>query len=377
MIPLSVPHLAGNEWKYIKECLDTNWVSSVGDYVNLFEENIAKYTGAKYAVSTVNGTAALHLSLLLAGVTSKDYVIVPNITFIASLNSIKYTNASPLLIDIDEKSWQMDLALLEDFLVNNTKQKNGMCIHSSTGRTIKAIMPVHVLGSMADMKQLLFLAKKYNLVIIEDATEALGSFYKTKHAGTFGMFGCLSFNGNKIITTGGGGMILTNNKKLAQQAKHLTTQAKSDPFEYIHDEIGFNYRMVNVLAAMGVAQLEQLPGFLKRKKQILELYKKNLEGLHGIEFQANEEGVNPNNWLVTIRCNDQKKLIQYLLKQNIQIRPFWKPMNKLKMFRSEIYITHSDISGQVYADCISLPCSSGISDKEIELVIKAIKAFYK
>ncbi|MEM6807169.1 MAG: aminotransferase class I/II-fold pyridoxal phosphate-dependent enzyme, partial [Bacteroidota bacterium] len=260
-IPLSIPTLGGNEWTYIKECLDTNWVSSVGSYVTAFEESLASYTGAPYAIATVNGTAALHISLILAGVERDDYVIVPNITFIASANSVAYAGANPLFIDIEEESWQMDLNLLESFLIEETEESENGRIYKKDGKRIKAIMPVHVLGNMTEMDRLMDIARRFALLVIEDSTEALGSRYKGQHAGTFGELGCFSFNGNKIITTGGGGMIVTADEEKAKRAKHLTTQAKADPFAYVHDEIGYNYRLVNILAAMGVAQMEKLDAF--------------------------------------------------------------------------------------------------------------------
>ena len=278
MLLLSGPNISGNEWKYVKECLDTGWVSSVGSYVTKFENMVAEYAGCKYGVATSNGTAALHISLMLAGVERDDYVITPNVTFIASINSIKYTGADPILIDVDPGTWQMDLDLLEDFLQNETDEKDGHIFYIKDGRTIRCIMPVHVLGNICDMDRLMDIASRYNLKVVEDATESLGSYYKGKHTGGFGTLGCFSFNGNKIITTGGGGVIVTNDEELARKAKHLTTQAKSDPFEYVHDEIGYNYRLVNVLAAMGVAQMELLPSFVKRKKEIDAFYRKALPG---------------------------------------------------------------------------------------------------
>lgn len=377
MIPLSVPNLAGNEWKYIKECLDTNWVSSVGAYVNKFEESLVNYTGAKYAISTVNGTAALHISLMLSGVEANDYVIVPNITFIASLNSIKYCNANPILMDVKEDSWQMDLDLLEEFLKKNAVISGSKCLLKKNKKRIKAIMPVHVLGNITDIDRLLKIAKRFKLAVIEDATESLGTFYKGKHSGTHGLFGCVSFNGNKILTTGGGGMILTNNDKLAKKAKHLTTQAKSDPFEYLHDDIGYNYRLVNILSAMGVAQMEQLEGFLETKKRIADNYIKELSSIPGIVFQKTNPDAKVNNWLFTIRCKDQKGLMKFLLENNIQVRPFWVPMNKLKMFKKDLYVTRDKISEKVYKSCVSLPCSTNLKQEEQELVIRKIKEFSK
>jgi perosamine synthetase len=373
MIPLSVPNICGNEWKYIKDCLDTNWVSSVGSYVDKFEASIAEYTGAKYAVSTVNGTAALHISLLLSEVIAGDFVIVPNITFIASVNSIKYTSADPIFMDIDTETWQMDLVLLKDFLKKNTTIKNNQCVHTNTGRTIRAIMPVHVLGNMCDMNELMNISKEFHLTVIEDATESLGSSFNRKHSGRFGTFGCFSFNGNKIITTGGGGMIITDDELLAKKAKHITTQAKSDPFEYIHDEVGYNYRLVNVLAAIGLAQMETFETFLKRKQEISKLYTEELSKLRGIKFQAITKGVEPNNWLYTIIADKQKELIEHLTLNKIQVRPFWVPMNQLKMFSNDIYVTQNNNSRAVYMNSVSLPCSTGITDEELNFVIKKIK----
>lgn len=376
MIPLSVPNLAGNEWKYIKECLDTSWVSSVGAFVDGFEKVFAAYVGSKYAVSVVNGTSALHISLQIAGVKADDYVILPNITFIASANSIRYCNANPLLIDVFTDTWQLDVVLLEKFLGEHTYTKDKECFLKENHRRIKAIMPVHVLGNMCEMKKLQEIAQKYHLSVVEDATEALGSYQNDKHAGTFGDFGCFSFNGNKIMTTGGGGMIVTDNETFAKRAKHLTTQAKSDSFEYIHDEIGYNYRMVNLLAAMGVAQLEQMPQFLLRKAQINTFYREQFKDLP-ISFQENTANTTPNHWLFTICAENQKELIKHLTENQIQVRPFWLPMNLLAMFKDDLYATEDNNSFKVYEKSVSLPCSTGITDVELEKVAQCVRNFYK
>jgi dTDP-4-amino-4,6-dideoxygalactose transaminase len=287
MIPLSVPFLNGNEWKYVKDCLDTGWISSAGSYVNQFEQQVADYAGAKFGIACMNGTVGLHIAQILSGVTSHDHVITPNITFIATLNSIKYTGASPILIDVDPKSWQMDLNLLETYLKENTllKEVEGISysFHKSTNKRIKAIMPVHVLGNIGDMNRLQEIATAFHLDIIEDSTEALGSLFKGKHAGSFGKFGVFSFNGNKIISTGGGGVIVTDDEELAKKAKHLTTQAKVSAMEYMHDEVGYNYRLVNVLAAIGVAQMEEFPILLENKKKMDQPVLSFLELV--IEFQ--------------------------------------------------------------------------------------------
>ena len=376
MLLLSGPNIAGNEWKYVKDCLDTGWVSSVGAYVNQFENMVAEFAGCKYGVATSNGTAALQVALQLANVQRDDYVIVPNVTFIASVNSIKYSGANPILIDVDPQTWQMDLNLLEDFLENETGQKNDQCVYLKNDRVIKCIMPVHVLGNVCDMDRLMKLADEYNLAIVEDATESLGSYYKGRHTGGFGLLGCFSFNGNKIITTGGGGVIVTNNEELAKKAKHLTTQAKSDTFEYIHDEVGYNFRLVNVLAAMGVAQMELLPSFIKRKKTIDAMYKKQLGGVGDITFQKVEPSVDPNCWLFTLMTDKQKMVLQILNDHKMQSRPFWVPMNKLRMFQNDVYYTNDDRSDFVYKRCLSIPCSTNITDVEIDAVVEKIKSVY-
>ena len=374
MIPLSVPNLSGNEWTYIKECLDTNWVSSVGSYVTLFEKNVAQYCGAKHAIAISNGTSALHISLMLAGVERGDLVILPNITFVASANAIKYTGADPILIDVEADTWQMKLSLLTHFLQKETTIINKQCIHKASKRIIRCIMPVHIFGSMCDMDTLLDIATKYHLSIVEDSTEALGSTYKGKHAGTFGKLGCLSFNGNKIITTGGGGIILTDDDVLAKKAKHLTTQAKADPQEYYHDEVGYNYRLVNILAAMGVAQMEQLDGFITRKKEITALYDRELANIKGFENQKITPSVSANHWLYTVRLPKQKELLAKFREHKIEARPFWVPMNQLPAMSGDWYVSQGDVSDDIYKNCLSLPCSTNITDAEILEVVAVIKS---
>lgn len=376
MLLLSGPNMGGNELKYVTECIETGWVSSVGAYVDQFEKMSAGFAGTKYAVATSSGTTALHICLILMGVNRDDYVITPNITFIATCNSIKYTGADPILIDADEKNWQMDLDLLQEFLENETEQKNGACHYKKDGRRIPVIMPVHVLGNICDMDRLLALAKQHNLIVIEDSTEALGSYYKGKHAGSFGLMGTFSYNGNKIITTGGGGMIVTNDETLAKKAKHLTTQAKSDPFEYIHDEIGYNYRLVNVAAAMGVAQMEQLPGFIARKKEIITFYKNALQGVGDISFQEVSDDVNPNWWLPTIETARQREVLKALNDDKMQSRPFWVPMNQLRMFKDNIFYNKTNRSGYIYQRCLSIPCSTNITDADLQRVADKIKSCF-
>ena len=376
MIPLSVPSIEGNEWKYVKDCLDTGWISSAGSYVNQFEQMIADFVGAKYGIACMNGTVGLHLAQLLSGISAGDHVIVPNITFIATLNAIKYTGANPILIDVNEADWQMDLDLLDLYLTENTYKKGDFTFLKSTKRPIKAIMPVHVLGNVGDLDKLILISEKFNLVIIEDSTESLGSYYKNKHTGTFGKFGVFSFNGNKIISTGGGGVIVTNDEVLAKKAKHLTTQAKSSQMEYIHDEIGYNYRMVNVLAAIGVAQMEKFPTLLANKRKMDHFYRKQLTGIGDIEFQAVSEDVAANCWLFTFKTKFMRQLLSFLNENGVQSRPFWMPMNQLEMFKDEIFVSNGNQSDKVYATSISIPSSAGITLEEMETVVNKIKLFY-
>lgn len=376
MVLLSGPNMNGNEWKYVKDCLDTGWVSSVGSYVDQFEKMSAGFAGTPFAVATSSGTTALHTCLILEGVGENDLVITQNITFVATLNSICYTGARPVLIDTDEFTWQMDLNLLEKFLDEETRQEKGQCFHKTSGKRIPVIMPVHVLGNMCNIDRLMSIAQKNNLTVIEDSTEALGSYYKGRHAGSFGRMGTFSYNGNKIITTGGGGMIVTADEATAKRAKHITTQAKSDPFEYYHDEIGYNYRLVNVAAAMGVAQMEQLPSFLEKKKEIINYYKEALANTGDISFQKVEEDVDPNWWMPTISTSRQKDMLKVLNSEKLQSRPFWVPMNQLPMFKNDIYYNQNDRSDFVYRHCLSIPCSTNITGEEMDRVVKAIKSVF-
>ena len=381
MIPLSVPKIEGNESKYVLDCLNTGWISSAGSYVNQFEDMVAKYAGAKYGVACMNGTVGLHIAQVLLGITKEDHVIAPNITFIATLNAIKYTGAQPILIDVDINNWQMDLGLLERYLEQNTEFKttksSTYCFDTKTNKRVRAIMPVHVLGNIGDMDRLLSISKKYHLDIIEDSTEALGATFKNKHAGTFGKIGVFSFNGNKIISTGGGGVIVTDDQAIAKKARHLTTQAKISAMDYIHDEIGYNYRLVNVLAAIGVAQMETFNATLQSKASMDRFYRKHLNNVGDIKFQQIPEGTHPNGWLFTFRTSKMRQLLAYLNSNGVQARPFWMPMNQLEMFKKDIYINNANVSATVYDTSISIPSSTGITNKQLQTVVEIIKAFYK
>ena len=381
MIPLSVPNIDGNEWQYVKDCLDTGWISSAGAYVTKFEESIKNYTGVKYAIACMNGTAGLEVSLNLAGVSSDDIVIAPNLTFVATLNAITYSGAEIALIDVCEDSWQMDIDLLQNWLKTNTTTKvvneKPVTREIASGKKIGAIMPVYVLGGFIDVDKLVEISATYGIPLIEDSTEALGSFKNKKHAGTFGLTGVLSFNGNKIISTGGGGMILTNDTEIAKRAKHITTTAKTDPLDYFHDEVGYNYRLVNVLAAIGVAQMENFESILKRKKEIDALYRSELHGVGDIKFQENDNDSDPNCWLFTFRTKKMRALLNHLNSKEIQSRPFWTPMNNLPMYKDLTYINENDISNKIFKECISIPSSSNLTVADQHKVISEIKNFYK
>jgi perosamine synthetase len=377
-IPLSVPNISGNEWNYVKECLDTAWISSAGGFVDQFETAVAEYSGSKYGISTVNGTSALHLALILAGVTADDYVILPNLTFVASANAIRYLGAEPIFVDVDKDLWQMDLSLLEAFFENDTfVNDSGECCLKKDRKRIAAVMPVHVLGNMCDMDRLVSILEKYNVSMVEDSAESLGSTYKNKHAGTFGRLGCLSFNGNKIISTGGGGLILTDNADLALRAKHLSTTAKVNPEEFYHDEVGFNFRMVNVLAALGVAQMEQLPLFLEKKREAVSYYRDTLQGVGDISFQLELPGVNSNGFQFTILSNRRDKILNHLRSESIECRKFWVPMNQLPMYSNFSYLQESDFSTSLYNSGISIPCSTNITEEQLVRVVSEIKVALK
>lgn len=381
MIPLSIPYIFNNEKKYVNECLETGWISSSGNFVNRFENVIADYVGSKHAVACMNGTVGLQISLILSGVNKDDIVIAPNLTFVATINAISYTGATPILFDINQKTWQIDAELIQDWLHDSTliTTKNGkkVTIHKSTGKRISAIIPVHVLGSVCDIEKISSICKKYNIKIIEDSTESLGSHYKKKHTGTFGEFGVFSFNGNKIISTGGGGMIITNNTELAMKAKHITTTAKTDPLHYYHDEIGYNYRLVNILAAIGVGQMENFTEILEKKKHITSIYKSELKEIEHIKFQQSLKNSDDNCWLFTFRSTQNKGLLNHLNSKNIQSRPFWTPMNRLPMYKNLNYVTKNDYSYAVFKECLSIPSSSNLSASDQEIVIQEIKKFYK
>ena len=378
MISLSEPEISGNEWKYIKECLDTGWVSSAGKYVNKFEKMTADYVGTKYAVAVVNGTAAIHLSLLTCDVKPDDEVIVPTLTFIAPVNTVRYCNAVPVFMDCEPETLCIDVQKTSDFISKKCEQRrDGYTYNKGTGRRIKAVIPVHIFGHPVDMNPLLEVCKRNNIDIIEDATESLGSEYKGKKTGSFGAAGCFSFNGNKIITTGGGGMVVTDNINIAKKVRHLSTQAKKDNFEYDHDEIGYNYRLTNMQAAMGLAQMERIQEFVNIKRRNASIYSALLSEVKDVKFLWEDAQVKSNFWFYTIKVakKHKKKLINYLLSKNIQVRPVWKLIHTLPMYKgSQTYRIENAV--KAYETCINLPCSLSLGKKEIEYVAGNIRDYF-
>ncbi len=378
VIPLSEPSITGNEWKYIKECLDTGWVSSVGSYVNRFEKMVAEYVGCKYGVAVVNGTSALHLSLLVCDVKSGDEVIVPTLTFVATANVVKYCGAEPLFIDCDQETLCLDVEKLKLFLDTECTQKSdGYTYNNASGRRIKAIVPVHIFGHPVEMDNLIELCQRYKIVVVEDATEGLGSEYKGKKTGSFGKLACLSFNGNKIITSGGGGMVVTNDGYLAEKVKHLSTQAKTDSIEYDHNEIGYNYRLTNIQAALGVAQMEGLDKIVEIKRKNAFWYQNLFSNINSIEFLWEKSWVKSNFWFYTIKVPSfhKKALIDYLLSSSIQVRPMWKPIHTLSMYKDcQAYRVESALN--IYDTALNLPCSVGIKKEEMEFTVEKIRSYF-
>jgi perosamine synthetase len=381
-VPLCVPEIGGNEWKYIKECLDTNWVSSVGSYVDRFEEMLADFSGAKHGVATVSGTAAIHIALLVAGVEPDDEVLVSDLTFVAPANAIRYVGAWPVFMDAEPKYWQMDPQKVTDFLNDECQWKDGRLVNKSTERRVKAIMPVHILGHPCDMDPILEAAQKYELAVVEDATESLGAKYKGRMAGHMGDIGCFSFNGNKLITTGGGGMIVTDKQEGADRARYLTTQAKDDPVEYIHHEIGYNYRLSNIQAAMGVAQMEQIESFIAIKRANARAYVEAFGDLDGITTMATQPDTEPVHWLYTILLPQntylglRQALLEELNQGGIGARPLWHPIHSMPPFADcqSYLIEHAD---DLYKRAVSLPSSVGLADldrqKCIDLLIQILE----
>lgn len=381
-IPLSVPNLKGKELEYVTHAIETEWVSSGGPYVNEFEQRIASYVNAKGAVSCQNGTAGLHVALQVCGVTREDEVLVPTLTFIAAVNSVKYIGAEPIFMDCDD-SLTMNVDKLRYFCEQECTYTDGKLINSHTQKQIKALLVVHVFGNMADMEKIMEIANRFNLKVVEDATEALGTYYtngkyRGKYAGTIGTVGVYSFNGNKIITTGGGGMIVSEDEALLKRAKHLTTQAKSDELYYIHDEIGYNYRMTNLQAALGLAQLEQLEDFIRIKEENYHLYQEQLREISGLSLLDFREDIRPNYWFYALFCDEpyplhRDELIQYLSEHKIQSRPIWGLISDQKPYQGSQ--TYQIEKARFYLNhVVNIPCSSNLSKEDVMYVVECLKS---
>jgi aminotransferase in exopolysaccharide biosynthesis len=367
---LHEPSFKGNEWLYIKECLDLTFVSSVGKFVDKFENDLVDFTGAKHAVAVVNGTAALHIALKLAGVCADDEVLVPALTFVATANAVTYCNAVPHFVDSEEITLGIDASKLRHYLKINTRQDSGNCVNQKTGRIIRAIVPMHTFGHPSNLEELLEICEDFNLVMVEDAAEAIGSYYKNQHVGTFGLIGTLSFNGNKTITTGGGGAILTNDDAIARKAKHLTTTAKlPHPWEFRHDQIGFNYRMPNINAALGCAQLEQLPEKLKLKRDLFNKYSSVFNVLEGISIFKEPVNCQSNYWLQTLLLDQNMSSYQNSILQDTNLagymtRPSWVLLNELAPF-SDFPSMDTNTSKSLSSRIINIPSNLDLSPRNL------------
>ena len=364
-VALHEPCFNGNEWLYLKECLDTTFVSSVGKFVDRFEANLAAFTGAKKAVAVVNGTAALHLSLRLAGVEAGDEVLLPALTFVATANAVSYCNATPHFVDSEERSLGMDAIALRDHLTSTTEICSGHCVNRSTGRVIRAMVPMHTFGHPVDIEALLAVAHDFHLQVIEDAAESLGSSVGGQHTGTFGLLGTLSFNGNKTITTGGGGAILTNNVELGARAKHISTTAKlPHRWNFLHDEVGYNYRLPNLNAALGCAQLEQLPSFLSNKRRLFDRYQAAFANVQGVRLVAEPAGCISNYWLQTLildeaHADQRDAVLKATNDAGLMTRPVWTLMHNLPMYSKEPRAP-LHVSELLERSLINIPSSSGL-----------------
>jgi len=380
-IPLSVPSIKGNEWKYVKECIDTEWVSSAGKYVQKFEDDICELIGSENAIACMNGTAAIQLALRLVGVKADDEVIVPTLTFIAPVNTIAYLGAYPVFMDCDE-FYNIDVEKTIEFIKNETIFRNGFTFNKKTNRKISAIIPVHIFGNACNLEKIISLCNKRNIAVIEDATESLGTQYidgefAEKYTGTIGDIGCYSFNGNKIITTGGGGMLVTNNAQYAEKARYLSTQAKDDEIRYIHNEIGYNFRMTNIQAALGVAQLEQLSEYIRIKTNNFMKYKTEIDKINGLKLAEPPAYAESNYWFYAMQIDgdvygkNQEELMKYLSDNNIQSRPVWH-LNHLQKPYKNCQSYKIEKAFKLLENTLNIPCSLNLQKEDIERVVKVL-----
>lgn len=384
IIPLSVPNLSLDILENVKETIETGWVSTGGRFIKEFEEKIAKYVGVERAVSTQSGTAGIHLALKVLGIEAGDEVIVPTLTFIAAVNPVKYLGAEPVFMDCDD-TLDMDVDKLEEFLSTECSFIDGKVINKKTERTIKGIIAVHVFGNPVNIERLMDIKEKYNLKLVEDATEALGSYYLEgkyagKHCGTVGDIGIYSFNANKIITTGGGGMVVSNNQYLLDRINFLGVQAKTDPLYFIHDEVGYNYRMTNIQAAYGTNQIDKLESFIDTKIKNYNLYKEGIEKIDGLTFLPFRRDTRSNHWFYSIIVDKEKygidrdELLRKLNDNNIQTRPLWGLIHKQKPYmESQGYRIEKAYFYE--KNLINVPCSSNLTEDEVQIVLDMLKGF--
>ena len=386
MINLSVPNLSMDILDNLKECLESGWVSTGGRFIPEFETKVKNYMKTKCAAGVQSGTAGLHMSLQVLGVQRDEEVFVPTLTFIAAVNPTTYLGASPIFIDCDD-SLCMDPLKLEKFCSEECEFKEGILVNKKTNKKIRALVIVHVFGNMADMEKIMDIAKKYNLKVLEDATEALGTYYtegryKGKYAGTIGDIGVLSFNANKIITTGGGGMVVGDNEELVEKVRFLSSQAKKDTLYFIHDEIGYNYRMLNLQAALGTSQIDQLESFIETKIKNYNIYKEELEKIEGLEILPFVEGIRANHWFYSLKIDKEKygigrdELLQKLVDAGIQTRPIWGLIHQQKPY-SGCQSYEIEKALYYYDRILNLPCSSSLTEKEVYQVIEKIREFRK
>ena len=386
MINLSVPNLSMDILDNLKECLESGWVSTGGRFIPEFETKVKNYMKTKYAAGVQSGTAGLHMSLQVLGVQRDEEVFVPTLTFIAAINPTTYLGASPIFIDCDD-SLCMDPLKLEKFCSEECDFREGVLVNKKTNKKIRALVIVHVFGNMADMEKIMDIAKRYNLKVLEDATEALGTYYmegryKGKYAGTIGDIGVLSFNANKIITTGGGGMVVGDNEELVEKVRFLSSQAKKDTLYFIHDEIGYNYRMLNLQAALGTSQIDQLESFIETKIKNYKIYKEELEKVEGLEILPFVEGIRANHWFYSLKIDKEKygigrdELLQKLVDAGIQTRPIWGLIHQQKPY-SACQSYEIEKALYYYDRILNLPCSSNLTEKEVYQVIEKIREFRK
>ncbi len=377
-IPLCVPNIGGNATRYVQECLDTGWVSSVGKYVERFEQQMAQQLGTGHAVATVNGTSALHVALLVAGVKPDDEVLVSTLTFIATANAVRYAGAWPVPLDAEPRYWQLDAEQVADFCRRRCTWRNGKLVNNATGRRVSAIVPAHILGHPVDVDPIREVAQQFELPVVEDAAEGLGARYRQRPVGTLGHIAALSFNGNKLITTGGGGMIVTDRGEWAERARYLTTQAKDDPVEYVHGTLGFNYRLTNLQAALGCAQLEQLDEHLTSKRRIALRYAQGLADVRGITVMPEAAWAESAWWLYTVLIDEaafgcsSRQLLKRLAARGIQTRPLWQPMHRSPVHAGGAQVG-CPVADALQRDALSLPCSVQLTVEEQDRVIRTIR----